>query len=623
MALKTNNAEGQADGTTAAPGNTGAGSGDALTTVSAGSGGLISFESEQAAHGTNSYKVAPGAGICYVLWDDSTGETSFSVRFYFRLTGLPSTTMAFQRVLTAANANVSGINILTTGALTTVNAAGIPVGTTTGALSLDTWYRVSLYGDVSASAAVTMKVFAGDSTTPLYTSAATGVNTGTTNAFRCMYGKFNSLTIAPFYFDDLAQNLQSNVEIGPPVTNVAPTAVATSSVGSEVTLGYIGDSLTEQSGPGPANIAASLVPLGFTTSNSKIDGLSGRSISQNVPPWPSPGTIQVMQAWRAGGFHPDLWLMALSSNDYDASISTLQSRVNLVLDEALLETVSKVLWIGPAIQPTPTSITPTQVANIYTALNNVAAARSDVEMVVYDLRAAYNAYDPVQSGWWTDDRHMTTLGYSVRNSLIAGFIEDEMPTTGNVSPGTSVTLIGSASSDSDGTIASYAWSQLLGATATLSGSGSNRTFTVPAGSVPLVLQLTVTDNLGATSSDTVTIRVNDVNAPPVAAAGPDQSKLPFETVTLDASGSTDSDGTIASYVWDQPAGLPVVTLVGSGATRTFTAPATIGGTILTLRVTVTDNDGATNSDTMFVQVSSHTAFYYTGTVWKAAIWNAL
>ena len=79
---------------------------------------------------------------------------------------------------------------------------------------------------------------------------------------------------------------------------------------------------------------------------------------------------------------------------------------------------------------------------------------------------------------------------------------------------TGITLDGTSSSDSDGTIASYAWSQTAGTTVTLSDdTASQPTFTAPtngAGAETLTFSLIVTDNGSATSTaDTVDITVND------------------------------------------------------------------------------------------------------------------
>ena len=71
------------------------------------------------------------------------------------------------------------------------------------------------------------------------------------------------------------------------------------------------------------------------------------------------------------------------------------------------------------------------------------------------------------------------------------------------------TLDGTGSTDSDGTITDYTWSQLSGpATALSSTTAVQPTGTAPQGPATLVYSLTVTDDGGATSTaDTVTINV--------------------------------------------------------------------------------------------------------------------
>jgi hypothetical protein len=81
-----------------------------------------------------------------------------------------------------------------------------------------------------------------------------------------------------------------------------------------------------------------------------------------------------------------------------------------------------------------------------------------------------------------------------------------------VTSGTTVTLNGTASSDSDGTIASYAWTQTAGAAVTLTNpTASQPTFPAPAvaGAIALTFSLVVTDNRGSASpAATVTVTVN-------------------------------------------------------------------------------------------------------------------
>ncbi len=85
---------------------------------------------------------------------------------------------------------------------------------------------------------------------------------------------------------------------------------------------------------------------------------------------------------------------------------------------------------------------------------------------------------------------------------------------------------------------------------------------------------------------------------PVADAGADQTiTAPTPdgtTATLDGTGSTDADGTIVSYAWSEN-GTPL----GSGATPQV--DLSVGMHVITL--TVTDNDGLTDTDTVVVDVA--------------------
>ncbi|MBF0622341.1 MAG: DUF1566 domain-containing protein [Magnetococcales bacterium] len=84
----------------------------------------------------------------------------------------------------------------------------------------------------------------------------------------------------------------------------------------------------------------------------------------------------------------------------------------------------------------------------------------------------------------------------------------------SVDEASTITLSAAASTDSDGTISSYQWTQTSGTDVTLSDSGatSSVSFTAPtvASAETLVFQLTVTDNLFATHSDNVEVTVNPV-----------------------------------------------------------------------------------------------------------------
>jgi len=169
-----------------------------------------------------------------------------------------------------------------------------------------------------------------------------------------------------------------------------------------------------------------------------------------------------------------------------------------------------------------------------------------------------------------------------------------------VNPGATVSLNGSASSD-DGSIVSFAWTQISGPGVSLTGAATAQaSFVAPnsPGSV-LTFRLDVTDDVGLVSSANVDIAIN---APPIANAGADQAVTYSAAVLLNGGGSSDSDGSIASYAWKQTSGT-AVTLTGAGtATANFAAPAS--DATLTFELTVTDNEGLSASDSVVVTVQA-------------------
>ena len=98
-------------------------------------------------------------------------------------------------------------------------------------------------------------------------------------------------------------------------------------------------------------------------------------------------------------------------------------------------------------------------------------------------------------------------------------------------------------------------------------------------------------------------------APPIAAAGGDRTTLSEEMVTLDGTGSTDPDGRIEGWQWIQIEGPTVALSNADTATPQFEAPQVDDGSeiIVTLRLTVTDNDGLTALDNCQVTVSANSS----------------
>jgi hypothetical protein len=152
-----------------------------------------------------------------------------------------------------------------------------------------------------------------------------------------------------------------------------------------------------------------------------------------------------------------------------------------------------------------------------------------------------------------------------------------------------VTFDGTGSFDPDGSILAYAW--------TLNGNpfGNAATFSVTRPLGTFVVTLTVTDNLGGTASDTVTVIVeaapDPTNTPPTAAAGPDLDLSDPDgdgvvSAAVDGTTSSDAEGPIASYEWRING-----TLVGTAAVQSVVFPIGVN----TLELTVRDECGETVS----------------------------
>ncbi len=177
---------------------------------------------------------------------------------------------------------------------------------------------------------------------------------------------------------------------------------------------------------------------------------------------------------------------------------------------------------------------------------------------------------------------------------------------GPVTPGVRVVLDGRDSYDPDSeNPLAHRWEQVTNADLNLTGESTVQAeFTVPSevsdADNPLIFRLTVTDDEGGRDDDTVAVTVSPAaNVTPVAMAGADRTVVEEgETVTLNAAGSSDPDGSIDSYRWRQISAGPEIALSDPhGEKTTFVAPAVdVGGTAIIFELTVTDNEGSTDDD---------------------------
>lgn len=168
------------------------------------------------------------------------------------------------------------------------------------------------------------------------------------------------------------------------------------------------------------------------------------------------------------------------------------------------------------------------------------------------------------------------------------------------SPTTTTSFTGTAS-DPDGTIMTYAWTKVsgpAGGTIATPAAASTNISALEVGTY--VYQLTVTDNLGLTASDNVTVVVSaspPVGDPPSVYAGNNQI---VNTTTVQLTGSATVPNGGPSYLWTKETGT-------GGTIQTPTALSTlvtglVNGQSYRFKLVVTDDDDLTGEDTVNVTV---------------------
>ncbi len=170
-----------------------------------------------------------------------------------------------------------------------------------------------------------------------------------------------------------------------------------------------------------------------------------------------------------------------------------------------------------------------------------------------------------------------------------------------------VNFDGSGSHDADGEIISYDWD--FGDGTIDSGDTVSHTFSDPG---VYTATLTVTDDQGATGSDTIQITANPTgshstkNLPPTADAGANQVVYVNDTAHLDGSSSSDANGDALTFKWSftlKPSGSSAALSTVSAVNPAFVVDVA-GSYILQLIV----NDGITNSQPDTVIISTEAVF---------------
>jgi len=177
----------------------------------------------------------------------------------------------------------------------------------------------------------------------------------------------------------------------------------------------------------------------------------------------------------------------------------------------------------------------------------------------------------------TNDSNTATVSITVNavyDALLANAGSNQTVTDIEGDGTETIILDGSASSDTEGTIISYSWTESGSGIAT--GESPGVSFSVGSHTVTLE----VTDDDGATATDTVLITVNGQMPMAEFSAGPLTGEAPLNVAFTDLS-----TGNLTSWLWD----------FGDGESSTMESPTHIyqAGGIYTVTLTVTNAQGET------------------------------
>jgi len=203
----------------------------------------------------------------------------------------------------------------------------------------------------------------------------------------------------------------------------------------------------------------------------------------------------------------------------------------------------------------------------------------DLDMGTYELKAT-----------WIGDTYAaesSIITVDVKAPPAASFTY--LPHTPTI--GETITFDASASFDLDGTIETYAWDFDDGTTGT--GVTTTHAYTT-ADTYDVTLTVTDNDTLTDTAASDVTVSPPALQPPVASFIYSPTAPQVDETVTIDASASSDSDGTIVSYEWDfgdETDGTSEI------ATHIY---ADNGTYVVTLKVT--DNDGLSDTTSKDITV---------------------
>lgn len=184
---------------------------------------------------------------------------------------------------------------------------------------------------------------------------------------------------------------------------------ALTSPGTKIAI--IGDSLTYQDAGGQGAVSAAFEAAGWPQGATWFYGVVGKAI--NDADSTGKTTVQNIATARSAIGEPDVWVIALGTNDAlnFASDTKIKADIQTVL--TALGPNAKVLWVNTAGNP----------GDNFSTLN--ATVNADIASAVsarpHTLLADWSGYIlPIsQPNYWVDRVHMSDTGYALRNQFVA------------------------------------------------------------------------------------------------------------------------------------------------------------------------------------------------------------
>jgi len=153
--------------------------------------------------------------------------------------------------------------------------------------------------------------------------------------------------------------------------------------------------------------------------------------------------------------------------------------------------------------------------------------------------------------------------------------------------------------DPNGDELTYQWSKVEGPDVSLPSLNTQDIRVTFHNSGQYIFSVTSSDGENTSSPDKVIVNVNSINHAPTANAGQDRDVSIDDKVVLDGSNSSDPDGDVMTYSWEQVSG-PAVELHDANAARPWFDACEEG--TLTFQLTVSDQEVASIPDTVQIRV---------------------